>query len=217
MSHTQVAAETSEARQSNRSAERLARMVSALFCPPVVAIVAALMLTLGCHAPASDANWVGLGVFLVSGVIVPVGYVLFLRRRGSISGIFIAEGRKRIRPLLVASGSCLAGAALLNTVVQVSPLSVLLVWYGLFAVAAAVLANGHHVSLHAAGAWGPVFGLVYCCGSQGWALLPPAILVAWARRALGAHSPRQILIGVLVGSVSAWATFSVADIGGLLH
>ena len=175
----------------------------------LAAITGLLLSVFGCGTSGS-CEWVGFAIFCATAVLLPTAYVLVLRLAGRIPGLFIPNGRERVRPLLVAAGGCLVGFVALGAAPTVGPIRILLLWYGLFGLLAAGLAGHRHMSLHAAGSWGPVVCLMYCFGAVGGLLVPLALLVTWARYALGAHSAGQLAGGALAGATSALATFAVA-------
>jgi hypothetical protein len=59
------------------------------------------------------------------------------------------------------------------------------------------------ISIHTACAAGAVAILVIEFGPVLWATLPVVVAVAWARVALGDHTPAQVMVGVIVGLVVA--------------
>ena len=181
-----------------------ASWVSVASSPPVLAVLASAIITLYNGGHSGPAAGLGLLLFWIFGALVPVGFVAHLKRRGVIRQMFIAEPRLRVRPLGVAGASCLVGTALLISIGASVPMWGMLFWYGLFGLAAALVAPRWHMSLHAAGAWGPLAGLTVSVGVSGLILLPVAIMVSWARIAAGAHTRLQVMAGGLAGAGSAW-------------
>ena len=181
-----------------------AAWVSSALSPPVLAVLVSAVITLYNGGHSRPAPGLGLALFWVFGALVPVGFVALLKRRGVVRRMFIAEPRLRVRPLVVAGVSCLLGTVLLIAIRASAPMWGMLFWYGLFGLAAALVAPRWHMSLHAAGAWGPLAGLTASIGVGGMILLPVAILVSWARVAAGAHTRPQVLAGGLAGAGSAW-------------
>jgi hypothetical protein len=183
-----------------------------LLSPPLLAVAVGTFFTFsGDETPGSD-RWVEFAAFCVATAILPTAYVLALRRKGRISGVFIPNGRERVRPLLASAGSCLVGFLALTAVSAGSHIAMLQLWYGLFGLLAAAIAGRRHMSLHAAGAWGPVVCLGYCFGGYAGLFVPAALLVTWARYALGTHCVAQLVAGTLVGATSALTLFTVADL-----
>ena len=91
-----------------RFAALLAYVLNPLVLPPV--LLALVLVHFG--ARPSEVTWV-TGVALVFFVAVPLGYVAWLLRRGHIASLMIRDRRRRLRPLLVGIGSCLAGTVVL--------------------------------------------------------------------------------------------------------
>ena len=193
-------------------ADWLPRWVSLLLSPPVLAVLTGVFVAFPGEDTSAPGSWLGFAVFCVATAILPTAYVVRLRQRGRISGVFVPEGRERARPLLVAASSCLAGFAVLALAPMGRGIVILQLWYGLFGLLAAAIAGRRHMSLHAAGSWGPIVCLGYCCGVYAWVLVPVALLVTWARYTLGVHSVAQLVGGALVGAMSALATFAIADL-----
>ena len=197
---------------TQEEAHWLPRWASLLLSPPVVAVLTGVFFAFPSEDTPDPGSWFGFAVFCVATAILPTAYVVRLRQRGRISGVFVPEGRERTRPLLVTASSCLAGCAILALAPTGRGIVILQLWYGLFGLLAAAIAGRRHMSLHAAGSWGPIVCLGYCCGAYAWVLVPVALLVTWARYTLGVHSVAQLVAGALVGATSALATFAIADL-----
>ena len=75
----------------------MAHLISAIFAPPVLAV--AMFAAAASTAPEADAwPWAGLAVTI--GVLAPIGYVLWLHRRGLVSDLDVQRRAERWRPLL---------------------------------------------------------------------------------------------------------------------
>lgn len=168
-------------------------VVSALFCPPLVA-VAALSAVLGPQA-YGPPGWVALGL----GPGVPLGFTVWLRLSGRIQALFSARPQDRIAPLLLGGVSCCLGAWILLDVSVVA--SMLLLVYGTMSIVLVPLTRVTLVSLHAAGAASTAFCFALWQPSFAPVAFGVAVAVSWARLELRAHTVQQVAAGSAVGVV----------------
>ena len=138
-------------------------------------------------------------------VFAPWGVVLYMRRQGEISELFIPERRDRLRPLLFYCASSWLGVGILYLIHSPPAIYALMVCVAVQGTIALLITMQWKISLHAMGLWAAC-GVVIALYGSWWAVVP-AGLVSWARLALRAHSVSQVLVGSIVGAGVAFLIF----------
>jgi hypothetical protein len=184
----------------------LARVVSDIFSPPVLAVPALLM---GVLASDVSGTYRFAVLYLLVGVLLPVLYVVWLLKSGRITDFHLSDRRQRRGPFIASLGCGFAAFGLLIYLgapsAFLAPLLALLAQIFLLFV----ITLAWQVSVHTATTAGLVtfaclaFGPAAAC----WALLVP--LVAWARIYLRRHTLAQTLAGAFLGSACFLALFAV--------
>ncbi len=177
--------------------EKFAVWVSRVLNPVFVLGVVIVLVSL----EASGAGtWIVLCVLiaLFFTVFAPWGVVLYMRRRGEISALFIPERRDRLRPLFFFTVSSWMGVGILYLLHSPPALYALMVCVAVQGTMALLITMQWKISLHAMGLWASC-AIVFALYGSWWAVVP-AVLVSWARLVLQAHSVSQILVGSIVGA-----------------
>jgi hypothetical protein len=183
-------------------------------------------------APAGETSRVVL-IGLVFFVLIPLGYLLWLLRRGYVATLEVRDRARRTRPLLVGQVSSLAAVGVLWHVgATAGPLVV--------AVAACVVLNmllllvinlRWKISVHTAALAGFASTLLFVLltpwaglDAQAAGRLSPALagglllllpLLMWARVHVGAHTRGQVLGGALFGLVLPYFELYLLSQGGV--
>ena len=178
----------------------ISRVLNPVFALGIVIVLVSL--------EASDSGtWIVLCVLvaLFFTVFAPWGMVLYMRRRGEISELFIPERRDRLRPLFFYFSSSWMGVGTLYLIHSPPALYALMVCVAVLSTVALLITMRWKISLHAMGLWAAC-GVVIALYGSWWAVVP-AVLVSWARFVLQAHSVSQILVGSVVGAGVAFLIF----------
>jgi membrane-associated phospholipid phosphatase len=188
--------------------ERLARLVSDVFCPPTLA-AGSILLT--AYSLATPAAWRWALYYLTLVVLVPTLYVVWLLQRGEVTDFHLRVREQRIKPMLV----------MVVTVIS----AWLTMWWGgapdfLLLMAGAgmalmglifVVTLRWKISGHAAASSG-FFALSWVL--MGQTAAPVALLmpvVAWSRVKLRRHTLAQIVAGSIVGPAIFLATLYLTE------
>ena len=184
--------------------EKFALCVSRVLNP--VFVLGIVIVVLSFEASGSGA-WIVLCVLvsLFFTVFAPWGVVLYMRRRGDISELFIPKRRDRLRPLLFYFASSWMGVGILYLIHPPPALYALMVCVAVQGTIALLITMQWKISLHAMGLWAACGVIIALYGS--WWAVVPAGLVSWARLVLQAHSISQILVGSVVGAGVAFLIF----------
>ncbi len=189
-----------------------AHCISLLISPPLVWALWVYAVTLPGAADRASA-WFFASLFTLSVCAAPMLFVAYKVRIGQISDMHMRLSRERYIPysIAIAAGSVCAfifwqaGAApilLLVTLVSIVELSLML-----------LVTFFSHVSLHAMAlssiisATALLFGL-----AQAFAFLPLLLLVVLARLVLKRHSPAQIIVGTLIGTLTPLAVVALLSL-----
>lgn len=184
--------------------EKFAMCVSRVLNPVFVLGVVIVLVSL---EASGSGTWIVLCVLvaLFFSVFAPWGVVLYMRRRGEISELFIPERRDRLRPLLFYCASSWLGVGILYLIHSQPVIYALMVCVAVLSTVAFLITMQWKISLHAMGLWAAC-GVVVALYGSWWAVVP-AGLVSWARLVLQAHSVSQILVGSVVGAGVAFLIF----------
>jgi membrane-associated phospholipid phosphatase len=188
---------------------RLARVISLLLLPPLVAIATLTVICWTILPSRLEAVW----VLLVSSfftAVVPSLYIAYLVKRHRVrGGVDLILREERLRPYLVGASSCLAGVVVLVRLAAPSSVVALAACYFANSLIMAAITRRWKISAHAAGTALPATALVSIFG-------PPALpafllvpLVCWARVRQEMHSVAQVSAGAALGIVMTWVEWVV--------
>ena len=177
--------------------EKFAVWVSRVLNPVFVLGVVIVLVSL---KGSGSGTWIVLCVLiaLFFTVFAPWSIVLYMRRRGEISELFIPKRHDRLRPLFLYFASSWLGVGILYLIHSPPALYALMVCVAVQGTIALLITMRWKISLHAMGLWAACGVVIALYG--GWWAVVPAGLVSWARLVLQAHSVSQVLVGSIVGS-----------------
>jgi len=176
--------------------ERLAKWVSDLLSPPLMALSGILIATWQIRDPNA---WLWAGYYLSMTVLLPVVYILWKVHRGEITDFHIRRREQRIRPMALT----LASATFAWATMWLGGAPTALIVFGgmgIFQIAFFLMVtfswkiSGHGVAISSLAmlVWS-IYG-----GAASLAMLAIP-LVAWARIRLRRHTPLQTLVGSITG------------------
>jgi membrane-associated phospholipid phosphatase len=182
---------------ANRAYASMARIISDIFSPPVLAVPGLLLGAYYSSAPGIYSY--ALAYFLV-GVLAPVMYVIWLLRIGAITDFHIPDRRDRRGPFLATLGAGLVGVGLLAYLgapaTFIAPVIALLAE----TLILFLITLFWQVSIHTATTAGLVTFAIYVLGVEAVLLSLLIPLVAWARVYLERHTITQTVWGTLIGA-----------------
>ncbi len=180
---------------------RLARAVSNVFSPVVIAV---LVLWLVGDAVGTLTGWLWLGLYLLVGVGVPTAYVAWLAKTGRVTDFDLRRRDQRLKPFMLSLACMLLVWAVLW--LGQAPAAIhMLVTVGLVqGLALFVVTLAWKISLHTAGV--ATFAALACVihGVLAVPLLGLIPLVAWSRVCLRRHTLMQTICGGTVGVLAVW-------------
>lgn len=189
--------------------DRSAVNLSLIFSAPSLAFIAVVIFTLfspiGIGSFLTQASSILLGtLFLCVLPIIPIAYY---SRRGIID-LDISDRRKRPRFFGMSLIGYSLGAIAFGLLYATS-LMVLSIAYVCVTLSVAAISFFWKVSVHASGIAGPVTGLTYVFG---WIAAPLYLLLlptGWARLRLRAHTPWQLIAGIIVAALVTFLVYTV--------
>ncbi len=187
--------------------QHFAYRVSQVFNPLFIVACIFLGILYDC-LPSLNVFVVCLTVFVIFGILLPMGPVVYLYCKGVVPSLFVPERKKRVKLLLFALASCGIGLGLLVVLGAPRPVIAVMGCYVVQAFLMFVLTQRIKVSLHAAGVWGGWAMLGIYNGLTTFWILPLPVLVSWSRVVIQAHTPLQVFWGGAVGGGVTWLVFN---------
>ena len=184
-------------------AEHLANVVSTVLSPPVLA---AAMFAIAATASRPAVAWIWAGTALVLSLLAPIGYLLWLFRRGLVSDLDVQRREERARPLAFTLAAMLTAFVILR--LAPAPPALLAVTGAQFVstALALIITLRWKISVHGAAVAACVALLLFVLGHQAAPALLAIPLVGWSRVHLRRHTPAQTVAGATLGGLVTWGT-----------
>jgi membrane-associated phospholipid phosphatase len=186
-----------------------ARLVSYLFSPPLVWATLAFPIAFR-DTPAQGQALLWAGVYVLLVCLLPLGYVVWMVRRGSITDLHMEVRQQRLRPFIV-SLICTTIAWWTLRFMGAPPVVPLFALFSLVQIAVmAGITVVWQISMHAMSITGATIATGILFGFLPALLtLPLVLLVAAARLRLHRHTLAQVLGGILVGALVPVVLFAL--------
>ena len=191
------------AAQPRAWADHLANVVSTVLSPPVLA---AAMITIAAAASRLAVAWIWAGMALALSLLTPIGYLLWLFRRGLVSDLDVQRREERTRPLVFTLAAMLTAFVILR--LAPAPPALLAVTGAQFVstALALIITWRWKISVHGAAVAACVALLLFVLGHQAAPALLALPLVGWSRVHLHRHTPAQTVAGATLGGLVTWGT-----------
>jgi membrane-associated phospholipid phosphatase len=185
---------------------QLARIVTEVFAPAPT--VAALLVVVAWHTAATAADAVRWGlVSVLFASLIPFAYIVRGVRRRRFTDHHVGVREHRPIVLVVGIASVLIGVMVLIVLGAPRDLVALVGSMAVGLISSMLVTLFWKISVHAAVTAGAAVVLVLVFGPPlTWLGLVVAV-VAWARVAIGDHTPAQALAGILLGATVAGTAF----------
>ncbi len=183
-----------------------AKGISIIFSPPLLGLIGIFLI--GAQLDSRE-NWVWIWAYVALNLLSPIGYLLFLMRRGEVRDFHINRRSERTKPL--AALLLLSFLSWLIFLVMQAPyfFQVLALARTLQAMAMFLTTLRWKISGHGAGAAGfsvLLWGLYGLAAAPAFLFIP---IVIWARVALNRHDLVQTLAGAAVGASSMFSVLVI--------
>ena len=178
---------------------RAARIVSDILQPPILGVVAFVILSTIC-----DTWTEGVLCALVSilfSVVIPMGIIVFYARKFGNDDLDVVRREDRAMPLKIGTAAYAIGTLALYLMGVPKVIWVLMLCYAVVTFSVFIISNWWKISVHAVGCIGPTIGLVFAFGPIGLIMLISYPLVCWSRYFLKKHTPAQLAAGGVLGFV----------------
>ncbi len=192
--------------QTHRPAPRVARAVTEVFAPALLAAVMPIVIGVTSVLPVgAGLAWALVGTLFCS--LIPNTLIWWGVRRGRLTDHHIRVREQRRTPLVYGLLSVLVGLTLMIGFGAPRPVTAMVVV--MFALGLAVTAANlvWKLSIHAAVAAGSAAVLVIEFGPALLATVPVVALVGWSRVRLRDHTVAQVIAGTAVGLLVAIPAF----------
>jgi len=190
---------TTEAPSSPSRRDRVARVVTEVFAPAVLATVMPVVMALhDADSWPAAVGWAVVAVIFCSAI--PYGVILVGVRRGWLSDRHIGRREQRLKPLLVGIGSVITGLGLLVAFDAPDLLTAMVAVMLVVLAGIAAVNTVWKLSAHAGVAAGSLISLVLVFGPWMLVATPLVALVAWSRVQLTDHTTPQVIAGTVMGA-----------------
>ena len=177
---------------------RIARWVSRLTSPPIMAVSGAF---LSASEVTSRSGWFWAFFIIGFNILVPSGYILWLKRCGKVTDFDVYLREQRFWPYVV-SLSCGGLTWLFMAIFHAPRLFIVIsgatVGQGLVMF---LINQRWKISAHAAGASGIAVLIWQLFGLASTPVLLLIPIVGWSRVRLGRHTLGQVIAGAVLGSI----------------
>ena len=186
---------------------RLARGVTEVFAPAILAAIMPMIIALHGTGPAVGAalGWALVGALFCS--VIPNSLIWWGVRRGRLTDHHIRVREQRRTPLAYGLVSVLIGSALMIGFRAPRPVIAMVVVMFALGLAVTLVNLIWKLSIHAAVAAGSAAVLVIVFGPSLLTALPLVALVGWSRVRLRDHTVGQVFAGAAAGLLVAVPTF----------
>jgi membrane-associated phospholipid phosphatase len=187
---------------------RVARFVSDVFSPPMLALP---IMVMGAWKSGVPGAWHFLVLYAAIAILIPMVDLIWQLRTGRITDIHMPNRDERTRSF-VLSITCGAVALVLLVHLAGPPLIVAMALATLLqGVVLFALTLRWQVSIHSAAAASFAAITLLFFGAEAALVVLIIPLVGWARLRLDRHTPTQVVVGALIGAVIA-----LVVVGGLV-
>lgn len=176
--------------------EEVARWVSHIASPPILALAGLLLIALTVNEPS---GWIWAGYYSLLTIIIPILYVVWKVRRGEITDFYIFIRTQRVRPMLLTL-ACAVTAWVGFWIGNAPKLFILFGAMGIFQVLLLfAITLRWKISGHSAAIGSMAILLWGLYGAPALTSLLAIPLVAWSRVRLRRHTLLQTVAGSVAG------------------
>ncbi len=189
-----------------RRSEKIARVLSYLFLPPVLNITAFAFVIFSFESE-NGSPWLIFFYTSIFTAILPILIFILFLRKGKIADPDARERSERHVPYIVFAVVITAGLLFIPWANHAPGIRSLFIIY-LFNLIFLFLVNLFwKISAHTMGAGGFLGTALFVFGSWGLFAFPVVLALAWARLELKCHTPAQLIAGAIMGLANTLILF----------
>ena len=189
--------------------ERVARLISDLLCPAVVAIPG---LVLGVWYSGVAATYGYALLYFAVAIPLPVGYLVWLLKTGRATDFHLPDRRQRYGTFAVTSVAGMGGISLLAYLGAPTPFLAFLIVAMVETLLLFVITFAWQISIHAATVAGLATFAFWVLGGAAIVLTPLVPVVMWSRVYLRRHTLAQVIAGGALGCAAFGTLFMVRGV-----
>lgn len=188
---------------SNPNDLRLARIISTVFHPFLIAPLVFLYLSME-HTDTLRFGWeVWFITFIATNVVIGV-YVGSMKRRGHTSSIDVPERLKRRRPFAIGVLGYIGATIALILIHAPVIIIALMAAYAVNTTIATIINQWWKISIHGMSLGGSVVPFLFLYGGYWWSLILVFPLMIYSRVKLRAHTLAQVVAGIAMAFLFTW-------------
>jgi len=183
--------------------DKLARIISTVFVPPVFTIVTFTIFAFLLETE-SQKQFAVILIAFVFGFTAPIALYIVFRKSGKLSDKDALIKEERTIPFFIATGFYAIGFILL-LIFKVNIISIAFWFCYITNTLLTILINRNEkISVHTMGASGTMAALTFVFGPAALFLMILIIIVGWARIRLECHSFIQVVLGFFSAFISTY-------------
>ena len=183
--------------------QKLARLISIIFIPPVLTVISFFYLALKFESDSYKSN-LTLIITILFGFILQIASFVYFRKKGLLSDVDAKIKNERTLPFTVSLLVYILGFILL-LLLKANIISIAFWFCYISNTFLVILINRYlKISIHAMGVSGPLALFTFIIGIEALVLLPILLAVGWSRIKLKCHSLTEIVAGAFLGFISVY-------------
>ncbi len=189
---------------------KIARIVTEVFTPPLLAVVAMGVVSYQSSAHTSEfLKWWGLSSLLIG--IIPVAFILMRLRGGHLSDHNMSVANQRYMPFVISIASNLAAFVVMR-LMSAPPFIIAFTLSAVTVLVLAILLTPKcKMSIHCSTVAGMAIILTFVLGTWAWSMVILVPVVGWSRVKVAQHTVPQVVLGGMVGAGVTWAIFTLTS------
>jgi membrane-associated phospholipid phosphatase len=188
---------------SEKLQQKLARLISIIFIPPVLTVISFFYLALKFEGDSYKSN-LTLIITILFGFILQIASFVYFRKKGLLSDVDAKIKNERTLPFTVSLLVYILGFILL-LLLKANIISIAFWFCYISNTFLVILINRYlKISIHAMGVSGPLALFIFIIGIEALILIPVLLAVGWSRIKLKCHTLTEIVAGAFLGFISVY-------------
>jgi len=189
---------------------KLAQIISGLLSPVSIALLVSIIFSIKSLNNESYNLFVGLSLSIFFLVLFPLIFILYFYKKGVID-LWVSDRKKRT-PLYIISIIGYIISSMIFFILDYNILFTISFAYLCVTTVVMIINLYTKISSHSAGVAGPLAAIFYVFGIVSIPLFVLVPIVYWARRKLNAHTPFQLIMGVIIAIIVTFFVYYSSNI-----